>query len=94
VYPGALVPRELASRVVHGRHLWNPFLLNPLASVIFGFQRALYGVSSPGGHAVLPDVSVAWLAAVLGSVLAGSLILLSFTWRLFFRLSGDFAEEL
>lgn len=94
VYPGALVQRELASRAVLGVHLWNPFLVNPLASVIFGFQRALYGVASPGGHAVLPDVSVPWLAAVLGAVLAGSLILLSFTWRLFFRLSGDFAEEL
>jgi hypothetical protein len=27
-------------------------------------------------------------------VLACSLLLLSYTWRLFFRLSGDFAEEL
>ncbi len=27
-------------------------------------------------------------------VLAGSLLLLLYTWRLFFRLSGDFAEEL
>lgn len=94
VYPGALAQRELASRAVLGVHLWNPFLLNPMASVIFGFQRALYGVASPGGHAVLPDVSVGWLLGVLGAVLAGSLILLFSTWRLFFRLSGDFAEEL
>jgi hypothetical protein len=65
-----------------------------LAAIIFGFQRALYGVVAPGGQEVLPNVSVAWLAAVLGAVLAGSLLLLTFTWRLFFRLSGDFAEEL
>ena len=41
-----------------------------------------------------PDVSVAWLAAVIGVVLVGRLLLLLYTWRLFFRLSGDFAEEL
>ena len=31
---------------------------------------------------------------VLGIVLAVSTLLLLFTWRLFFRMSGDFAEEL
>ena len=91
VYPGALVEGYLTS---HSNALWNLFLLNPLADVIFGFQRALYAVVAPGGQAVLPDVSVAWVATVLIAVLAGSLLLLSFTWRLFFRLSGDFAEEL
>ena len=43
---------------------------------------------------MLPDVSVAWNAGVLGIVLAGSAILLYLTWRLYFRMSGDFAEEL
>ena len=37
---------------------------------------------------------IAWLAGVIGLVLAGSLVLLYLTWRLFFSLSGDFAEEL
>jgi len=46
------------------------------------------------GVQVLPDVSVAWQLGVLGIVLVGSLALLAFTWRLFFRMSGDFAEEL
>jgi threonine/homoserine/homoserine lactone efflux protein len=31
---------------------------------------------------------------VLGLVLVGSLFLLWLAWRLFFRRSGDFAEEL
>jgi len=31
---------------------------------------------------------------VIAAVLAVSLLLLLYTWRLFFRLSGDFAEEL
>jgi hypothetical protein len=43
---------------------------------------------------VLVAVSVPWLTGVLGIVLACSLALLWFAWRLFFRLSGDFAEEL
>ena len=94
VYPGGLVQQELASRSFLGIELWTPFLLNPLASVIFGFQRALYGTVAPGGEAVLPDVSVAWLAGVIAAVLATSLVVLWLTWRLFFRLSGDFAEEL
>lgn len=93
VYPGALVQQQLTSRSILGVHLWNPFLLNPLTSVVFGFQRALYG-TSPAGHSVLPQVSVGWLAGVIAATLAGSLILLWFTWRTFFRLSGDFAEEL
>ena len=43
---------------------------------------------------VLPDVSVAWNAGVLAIVLGASIALLYVSWRLFFRLSGDFAEEL
>lgn len=91
VYPGALVQAKLTS--FHGMNLWNFFLANPLAGIIFGFQRALYG-ASPAGHAVTPSVSVAWSAGVLGAELAGSLVFLYLTWRLFFRLSGDFAQEL
>jgi ABC-2 type transport system permease protein len=74
--------------------LWNAYLLNPMATIVFGFQRALYGVVSPGDQHVLPDVSLSWMAAMLLAVLAGSLVLLGLTWRLFFHLSGDFAEEL
>jgi hypothetical protein len=37
---------------------------------------------------------VLWLVGVIAAVLAVSLLLLFYTWRLFFRLSGDFAEEL
>jgi ABC-2 type transport system permease protein len=91
VYPGAQVQERLAS--FHGVDLWNWFLLNPLAGIVFGFQRALYG-ASPASHPVTPQVSALWTAGVLGAVIAGSLVLLYLTWRLYFRLSGDFAEEL
>ncbi|HEY8019396.1 MAG TPA: hypothetical protein VIG53_07855, partial [Actinomycetota bacterium] len=59
-----------------------------------GFQRALYGSPVQDDVQVLPNVSVAWNAGVLGIVLVASAALLFFTWRLFFRMSGDFAEEL
>jgi ABC-2 type transport system permease protein len=91
VYQGALVEEYLSK---HSNVLWNLFLLNPLATIVFGFQRALYGEVSPNGQHVLPDVSLVWLAGMLFGVLAGSLVLLAYTWRLFFHLSGDFAEEL
>jgi ABC-2 type transport system permease protein len=99
VYPAATVQSKLAD--FHGHDLWNLYLLNPLTDIVLGFQRALYAVTSyqgvgflDPGIKVLPETSVAWMAGVLLAVLAGSLILLSLTWRLFFRLSGDFAEEL
>ena len=99
VYQGALVQRYLTGK---SSVLWNLFLLNPLATIVFGFQRALYdvvairfiGFAAPPDIEVLPDVSLRWMGGMLLLVLACSLLLLSYTWRLFFRLSGDFAEEL
>jgi ABC-2 type transport system permease protein len=93
VYQGALVQRFLTND--RPDTLWNLYLLNPLATIVFGFQRALYGVvTTTKGQRILPDVSVTWMAGMLMAVLAGSILLLAFTWRLFFHLSGDFAEEL
>jgi ABC-2 type transport system permease protein len=91
VYPGWLIQDELADR-----GLWAAYLLNPLASIIGGMQRALYGVVHPRGSAepVLFDVSLGWYAVVLTAVLAVSLAALWLTWRYFFVRSGDFAEEL
>jgi ABC-2 type transport system permease protein len=93
VYAGYVLQRELVER---SGALFNLYLLNPLASIVGGFQRALYGVVHPADATdpVLFDVSVAWLAGVLGIVLAVSLAGLYLAWRAFFRLSGDFAEEL
>lgn len=99
VYQAALVQDKLTDPTAPwSPHLWTAYLLNPLAPIVSGFQRALYAVVSPVVDGtptpVLPEVSVAWLAGVIGAVLLGSLVLLLFTWRLFFRLSADFAEEL
>jgi len=99
VYPGGLVQEKLTSPgAPFSPALWTVYLLNPLTPIISGFQRAIYGVTTPivNGQPihVLPQVSIAWLASVVGITLVCSLVLLYLTWRLFFRLSGDFAEEL
>jgi ABC-2 type transport system permease protein len=96
VYSGFLVQHLLSGTKILGVSRWGLFLANPLASISMGFQRALYGVVQPPGavRPVLPDVSLAWLAGVLAIVLAASLVFLLYTWRRFFELSGDFAEEL
>jgi ABC-2 type transport system permease protein len=90
VYAAALVQEQLE----RNRLVWALYFVNPLASIVGGFQRALYGVVGSGESAALFDVSLAWLAAVMLAVLAVSLILLRLTWGYYFTRSGDFAEEL
>jgi ABC-2 type transport system permease protein len=102
VYGSGFVQDRLQAYAFAGGHLFDLYLLNPLVSIVAGFQRALYGVVTPvvttdGGTApvhVLVSGSLAWMAAVIGVVLLLSLGLLWLAWRTFFRLSGDFAEEL
>lgn len=78
-----------------GVSLFHLFLVNPVGDVVLGFQRALYGVIGPASpNNVLPDVSVGYLAGILAVAGMVSLVLLYLAWRMFFRLSGDFAEEL
>ena len=88
VYPAALVREHLSPA------LWNLYLANPMTAILSGFQRALYGDPTPSGAAVLPDVSVAWVLSLVGAAAVVSVVLFYGAWRLFFRLSGDFAEEL
>jgi len=94
VYQAALVQGELGSRTIAGVSLWHLYLVNPLATIVLGFQRALYGDPMQQGQQVLPDVTIEWQAGMLAIVLAVSSVLLLLAWRTFFRRSGDFAEEL
>jgi ABC-2 type transport system permease protein len=94
VYSAFLVQDAIGEGSILGISLWDFYLVNPLAPIVLGFQRALYAVPTPGGIHVLPDLTLWWLAAVLGIVLVASLLLLLYTWRVFFDRSGDFAEEL
>ncbi len=99
VYQAGLVHDKLTDpSAPWSPHLWTVYMLNPLTPIVSGFQRALYAAVSPvvdgQAVAVLPQVSVSWLVGVIALFLLGSLVLLLGTWRLFFRLSADFAEEL
>jgi len=76
----------------HGTLLWRVYLLNPMAWIISGFQTALY--HSSDAREVLIPLSTGQLAAGLGVIVVASGLLLYGTWRVFFGLSGDFAEEL
>jgi ABC-2 type transport system permease protein len=69
------------------------YLLNPVTNVVLAFQRALYG-GHPANVDRLPTADLGWYWMRLGLVGLGALILLLITWRMFFRMSGDFAEEL
>ena len=79
-----------------GLDLWTLYLLNPVAVIVLGFQRALYSivVPAPGKEPILPPMSLGTLAGLLFAVLAVSVLLLFLAWRSFFHRSGDFAEEL
>jgi ABC-2 type transport system permease protein len=96
VYPSSFVSSVLGKRHLFGVSLYHLFLINPLADIVFGFQRAIYGIVRPATAStdVLLPVSVGWLVVLISSVAVGSLALLLVTWRAFFRMSGDFAEEL
>lgn len=87
VYPASLVQENLQGA-------FSLYLLNPMANIVLAFQRGIYGGISPGALDELPAVGLTWYGVRLLVVGAVSLILLYFTWRLFFRRSGDFAEEL
>ena len=76
----------------HASLLWRVYLLNPMTWIVSGFQTAVYHASDAA--TILIPISNGRLAAGLGLVAVGSLVLLYGTWRVFFGLSGDFAEEL
>ena len=96
VYQGWLVQQKLQTIHVIGLDAWLLYLLNPVALIVLGFQRALYGVvvPAPGEDPVLPLMRLSGLTGALVALLAVSCLLLSLAWRSYFRRSGDFAEEL
>jgi ABC-2 type transport system permease protein len=95
VYPSGLLQRKLTGGI--GEWAFYLYLaLNPVADVVAGFQRSIYRFVHPAGtpDGILMNLSLAAEALILVGVIAASLALLALLWRTFFRLSGDFAEEL
>jgi ABC-2 type transport system permease protein len=72
------------------------YLLNPVADIVAGFHRALYGVIQPSASSppVLFDVSLGWIAGLLAVTILAGIVGLRLAWGYFFSRSGDFAEEL
>jgi len=91
VYPAGVVYRSLLT-YTHGQLFWRLYLLNPVAWIVFGFQKALY--HSARADYFLAPFTLGQLAVGLGIVIVAATVLLYLTWRVFFSLSGDFAEEL
>jgi ABC-2 type transport system permease protein len=92
VYPVGPVSRTDFFNGGIGDVLWLIYLANPVTWIVSGFQHALYH-SADAAQMLLP-VTGAELTLGLAAVLAASTFLLWLTWRLFFSMSGDFAEEL
>jgi ABC-2 type transport system permease protein len=88
VYPARLVFENL------GPFGFRLYLLNPVTNVVLAFQRGLYGGDASNRADELLSVGLGWYWIRLGALGLASLALLFLTWRLFFRMSGDFAEEL
>jgi ABC-2 type transport system permease protein len=78
-------------RFAHGSPwLWYVYLLNPMSWPVIGFQKALYH-SDPSNLAPIGAVHLG--VALVGAIAVG-LGFCYLTWRLYFSMSGDFAEEL
>jgi ABC-2 type transport system permease protein len=98
VYPSS----KIVGKELWGIPLYKIFMLNPMADIVFAFQRVFYGtvdavVQTSTGPQVVPvliPVSVGFLAVLLACVSVGSILLLLLAWRTYFLMSGDFAEEL
>jgi ABC-2 type transport system permease protein len=87
VYPASLVQDNLQGA-------FSLYLLNPVTNIVLAFQRGIYGGVSEEALASLPAPGLTWYGIRLLVVGAVSLVTLYLSWRLFFRRSGDFAEEL
>jgi ABC-2 type transport system permease protein len=106
VYPMGYVEKTFLHTRFGETGLIAYLILNPMATIISGFQRALYGEVFPYSPAlheagaptnrahILLNVSIGELAALLGIVCVISVLLILVFWRSFFRQAGDFAEEL
>jgi ABC-2 type transport system permease protein len=92
VYAAGSVYASLMENKNYGSIAWKVYLLNPLTWVVIGFQRALYHSNNP--TQVLAPYSASQLAIALTIVSAIAAVCVYLAWRLYFAMSGDFAEEL
>ncbi len=69
-------------------------LINPATSIVISFQRAIYGVHTVDGIALLPDEGSLWYLRNLAIVSAVSAVLFCLALTYFDRAEANFAEDL
>jgi len=99
VYPINFAFDVLSKRSIFGFDLTAIYMLNPLANVVVGFQRAIYKhleVVDANGNTVktLYQASMGTYAARLVVVIICSSVLVWIAQRVFARAQGNFAQEL
>jgi ABC-2 type transport system permease protein len=99
VYPINFAFDVLSKRRLFGLKLSSIYMLNPMANVVIGFQRAIYKrlvVRDSGGHLVktLYQASFGMYVERMAAVIVLSLALLWLAQRVFARAQGNFAQEL
>jgi ABC-2 type transport system permease protein len=99
VYPINTALSALGNTSVLGVKLSSIYMLNPMANVVIGFQRAIYKHVTvvDGAGNVVPTLYQASYAAYLqrlGGVILFSAALIWLAQRVFARAQGNFAQEL
>ena len=98
VYPINTATNALAKHTVLGVNLKSIYLLNPMANVVMGFQRAIYKrvvVHTSGGPVqTLYQAGYGEYLGRLVAVIGVSVVLVWLAQRFFARAQGNFAQEL
>ena len=79
---------------VLGVHVWQIYMLNPMANVVIGFQRAIYKHLVVKGTPILYQGGYSKYLGRLGAVIVISCGLVWLAQRFFARAQGNFAQEL
>jgi ABC-2 type transport system permease protein len=73
---------------------WHVYLANPMTWIVVGFQKALFHPSDTSAGDPLAPFTATQLGLALAIGAFVLLVLVYLAWRLYFSMSGDFAEEL
>ena len=99
VYPINTALDAMKKHSIAGIRVSSLYLLNPMADVVIGFQRAIYkhlvaaGSDGRPVHTLYQGGYGAYLGR-LGGVILASLVLIWLAQRVFARAQGNFAQEL
>jgi ABC-2 type transport system permease protein len=94
VYPiGRVYEETSTSTAWYASAAWYVYLANPMTWIVTAFQKALFHPSNPAENPLAPfTAGQLGIALTIGALVL--LVVLYLAWRLYFSMSGDFAEEL